>query len=257
MNHNDMIKIASEAALMAGEEIMKKYNDSEFIDFKKKKDNSPLTKADRASHNIISKILKNTKIEIISEEKKIAEFDKRKKWKYYWLVDPLDGTKEFIKKNGEFTVNIALIKNNIPYIGIVYCPTFKTLYWNDPKTGSYKKHINNVIKLKKREEINFKDPNLRVVTSRSHMNEETEGFLTKLNKPQIVPVGSSLKILFLAENNADIYPRYGPTMEWDTAAAHAIANGSNVKLFKSNDKSEISYNKKNLLNPFFLAYPKD
>jgi len=257
MNHNDMIKIASEAALMAGEEIMKIYNDSEFIDFKKKKDNSPLTKADRASHNIISKILKNTKIEIISEEKKIAEFDKRKKWKYYWLVDPLDGTKEFIKKNGEFTVNIALIKNNIPYIGIVYCPTFKTLYWNDPKTGSYKKHINNVIKLKKREEINFKDPNLRVVTSRSHMNKETEGFLTKLNKPQIVPVGSSLKILFLAENNADIYPRYGPTMEWDTAAAHAIANGSNVKLFKSNDKSEISYNKKNLLNPFFLAYPKD
>ena len=257
MNHNDMIKVASEAALMAGEEIMKIYNDSEFIDFKKKKDNSPLTKADRASHNIISKILKNTKIEIISEEKKIAEFDKRKKWKYYWLVDPLDGTKEFIKKNGEFTVNIALIKNNIPYIGIVYCPTFKTLYWNDPKTGSYKKHINNVIKLKKREEINFKDPNLRVVTSRSHMNEETEGFLTKLNKPQIVPVGSSLKILFLAENNADIYPRYGPTMEWDTAAAHAIANGSNVKLFKSNDKSEISYNKKNLLNPFFLAYPKD
>ena len=257
MNHNDMIKIASEAALMAGEEIMKIYNDSEFIDFKKKKDNSPLTKADRASHNIISKILKNTKIEIISEEKKITEFDKRKKWKYYWLVDPLDGTKEFIKKNGEFTVNIALIKNNIPYIGIVYCPTFKTLYWNDPKTGSYKKHINNVIKLKKREEINFKDPNLRVVTSRSHMNEETESFLTKLNKPQIVPVGSSLKILFLAENNADIYPRYGPTMEWDTAAAHAIANGSNVKLFKSNDKSEISYNKKNLLNPFFLAYPKD
>ena len=257
MNHNDMIKIASEAALMAGEEIMKIYNDSEFIDFKKKKDNSPLTKADRASHNIISKILKNTKIEIISEEKKIAEFDKRKKWKYYWLVDPLDGTKEFIKKNGEFTVNIALIKNNIPYIGIVYCPTFKTLYWNDPKTGSYKKHINNIVKLKKREEINFKDPNLRVVTSRSHMNEETEGFLTKLNKPQIVPVGSSLKILFLAENNADIYPRYGPTMEWDTAAAHAIANGSNVKLFKSNDKSEISYNKKNLLNPFFLAYPKD
>ena len=257
MNHNDMIKIASEAALMAGEEIMKIYNDSEFIDFKKKKDNSPLTKADRASHNIISKILKNTKIEIISEEKKIIEFDKRKKWKYYWLVDPLDGTKEFIKKNGEFTVNIALIKNNIPYIGIVYCPTFKTLYWNDPKTGSYKKHINNVIKLKKREEINFKDPNLRVVTSRSHMNEETESFLTKLNKPQIVPVGSSLKILFLAENNADIYPRYGPTMEWDTAAAHAIANGSNVKLFKSNDKSEISYNKKSLLNPFFLAYPKD
>ena len=257
MNHNDMIKIASEAALMAGEEIMKIYNDSEFIDFKKKKDNSPLTKADRASHNIISKILKNTKIEIISEEKKIAEFNKRKKWKYYWLVDPLDGTKEFIKKNGEFTVNIALIKNNIPYIGIVYCPTFKTLYWNDPKTGSYKKHINNIVKLKKREEINFKDPNLRVVTSRSHMNEETEGFLTKLNKPQIVPVGSSLKILFLAENNADIYPRYGPTMEWDTAAAHAIANGSNVKLFKSNDKSEISYNKKNLLNPFFLAYPKD
>ena len=257
MNHNDMIKIASEAALMAGEEIMKIYNDSEFIDFKKKKDNSPLTKADRASHNIITKILKKTKIEIISEEKKITKFDKRKNWEYYWLIDPLDGTKEFIKKNGEFTVNIALVKNNIPYIGIVYCPTFKTLYWNEPEAGSYKKHIDNIVKLKKRKEINFKDPNLRIVTSRSHMNKETEVFLEKLNKPQIVPVGSSLKILFLAENKADIYPRYGPTMEWDTAAAHAIANGSNVKLFKTNYKSEISYNKKILLNPFFLAYPKD
>tara|TARA_B100001250_G_scaffold225099_1_gene193055 strand:+ start:603 stop:1376 length:774 start_codon:yes stop_codon:yes gene_type:complete len=257
MNQNDIIKIASEAALIAGEEIMNIYNDSEFIDFKKKKDNSPLTKADRASHNIITKILKKTKIEIISEEKKITKFDKRKNWEYYWLIDPLDGTKEFIKKNGEFTVNIALVKNNIPYIGIVYCPTFKTLYWNEPEAGSYKKHIDNIVKLKKRKEINFKDPNLRIVTSRSHMNKETEVFLEKLNKPQIVPVGSSLKILFLAENKADIYPRYGPTMEWDTAAAHAIANGSNVKLFNTNYKSEISYNKKNLLNPFFLAYPKD
>jgi len=255
MNHHEMIKIASEAALIAGEEIMNIYNDSKIIDFENKKDNSPLTKADKASNSVISKILKKTKIEIISEEKKITKYDKRKKWKYYWLIDPLDGTKEFIKKNGEFTVNIALIKNNLPYIGIVYCPTFKTLYWNDPKTGSYKKHIDNIVKLKKRKELNFKDSNLRVVTSRSHMNKETEGFLTKLNNPKIVPVGSSLKILFLAENKADIYPRYGPTMEWDTAAAHAIANGSNVKLFNTNYESEISYNKKNLLNPFFVAYP--
>ena len=255
MNHHEMIKIASEAALIAGEEIMNIYNDSKIIDFENKKDNSPLTKADKASNSVISKILKKTKIEIISEEKKITKYDKRKKWKYYWLIDPLDGTKEFIKKNGEFTVNIALIKNNLPYIGIVYCPTFKTLYWNDPKTGSYKKHIDNIVKLKKRKELNFKDSNLRVVTSRSHMNTETEAFLTKLNKPQIVAVGSSLKILFVAENKADIYPRYGPTMEWDTAAAHAIANGSNVKLFKTNYKNEISYNKQNLLNPFFIAYP--
>ncbi len=182
MNYHEMIKIASEAAEMAGEEIMNIYNNSEFIDFKNKKDNSPLTKADRASHSIISKVLKKTNIEVISEEKKITKYDERKKWEYYWLVDPLDGTKEFIKKNGEFTVNIALIKKNLPYIGIVYCPTFQTLYWNDPKSGSYKKHIDKIVKLEKRKKINFKDPNLRVVTSRSHMNKETEDFLTKLKK---------------------------------------------------------------------------
>ena len=253
MNYHEMIKIASEAAEMAGEEIMNIYNNSKFIDFKNKKDNSPLTKADRASHSKISKVLKKTNIEVISEEKKITKYDERKKWEYYWLVDPLDGTKEFIKKNGEFTVNIALIKKNLPYIGIVYCPTFQTLYWNDPKSGSYKKHIDKIVKLEKRKKINFKDPNLRVVTSRSHMNKETEDFLKKLKKPKIVAVGSSLKILFVAENKADVYPRYGPTMEWDTAAAHAIANGSNVKLFKTSYKKEISYNKKNLLNPFFIA----
>ena len=251
----ELLFCAINASIGAGYEIMKIYESNFEVEFKE--DDSPLTLADKKSHDTICSALALFEIPFLSEEGITISYDERKDWEYLWIVDPLDGTKEFIKKNGEFTVNIALIKNNIPYIGIVYCPTFKTLYWNDPKTGSYKKHINNIVKLKKREEINFKDPNLRVVTSRSHMNEETEGFLTKLNKPQIVPVGSSLKILFLAENNADIYPRYGPTMEWDTAAAHAIANGSNVKLFKSNDKSEISYNKKNLLNPFFLAYPKD
>ena len=177
MNYHEMIKIASEAAEMAGEEIMNIYNDSEFIDFKNKKDNSPLTKADKASHSIISKILKKTNIEIISEEKKITKYDERKKWEYYWLVDPLDGTKEFIKKNVEFTVNIALIENNYPVMGFIYAPAFSEVYYASKNKGTYKliceKEISSLSKSKKLflkpKNINDK---IKIFGSRSHKSDK-------------------------------------------------------------------------------------
>ena len=257
MNHNDMIKIASEAALMAGEEIMKIYNDSEFIDFKKKKDNSPLTKADRASHNIISKILKNTKIEIISEEKKIAEFDKRKKWKYYWLVDPLDGTKEFIKKNGEFTVNIALIEGNNPILGVVYVPAKSLLYLAEKNKGSFK--TNTKDKLENFEGIqkilvSSQTKRARVIGSRSHSNATFDNWVKeKFPNAEIVQAGSSLKFCLIAEGEADIYPRFGPTSEWDIAAGHMIVDEAGGKIRTFQDDS-IKYNtKENIINPEFYA----
>jgi len=253
MNYNELLNIGLEASIKSGEEIMKIYENTKNIQYENKNDNSPLTIADKKSHSIINKFLKKTKLNIISEESSVQDFKTRNNWKYYWLVDPLDGTKEFIKKNGEFTVNIALVKKNKPILGIVYCPVSKTLYWNHPEKGAFKKK-NKTIKLKKRTPIDFNRANLRVITSRSHMNLKTESFISKLKSPKTIACGSSLKILLLTEDKADVYPRFGPTMEWDTAAAHAIANSANVKLFNVKKKKEIFYNKKNLLNPFFIAH---
>ena len=253
MNYNQLLNLGLEAAVKAGKEIINIYKNTETIDYENKKDNSPLTIADTKSHNIICQHLKKTEINIISEESNMQDYNTRKNWKHYWLIDPLDGTKEFIKKNGEFTVNIAFMKENKPIIGIVYCPTKKTLYWNHPEKGGFKKK-NKTIKLKKRKSVDFNKSNLRIITSRSHMNSKTENFISKLKNPKTISCGSSLKILLLAENKADIYPRFGPTMEWDTAAAHAIANSTNIKLFDTGADREILYNKKNLLNPYFVAH---
>ena len=246
-----MIKIASEAAEMAGEEIMNIYNNSEFIDFKSKKDNSPLTKADRASHSIISKVLKKTNIEIISEEKKITKYDERKKWEYYWLVDPLDGTKEFINKNGEFTINIALINNNYPTQGFVYIPKEKTLFFGGVNKGSYKLLNDNI------KSISVQSPSdkLKIVTSRSHLNNETKTYLSQFNNFDTLQAGSSLKFCMIAEGLADLYPRLGPTSEWDTAAAQAVVEGAGgtVKDLKGN---RLKYSKKDIINPHFIVRGK-
>ena len=254
MEYNNYLKIGKEASLQAGKKIMEVYENSNIIKFENKEDNSPLTIADKEAHNIINMILKKTDINIISEESKISNYKIRKSWTHYWLIDPLDGTKEFIKKNGEFTVNIALIKKNKPIMGIVYCPVKKSLYWNHPEQGAFKKESSTVL-LQRKQKINFHQSGLRVITSRSHLNSQTEKFISKLKQPKIISCGSSLKILFLTENKADIYPRFGPTMEWDTAAAHAIANSANIKLINPDTNKEIFYNKKNLLNPFFIAHP--
>ena len=252
MDYHTELEIAITAALSAGQKIMDVYEYSNKIDFESKSDNSPLTIADKKSHNIIVKFLNKTDINIISEESSIPSFDKRNGWNEYWLIDPLDGTKEFIKRNGEFTVNIALMKNNRPHIGVVYCPVKKILYWNNSKMDVFRKKNGNEIKLNQRKSILESDDNLRVVVSRSHMNDETKTYVDKLKNPQLISCGSSLKFLYIADNKADVYPRFGPTMEWDTAAAHAILNALNIQVINIETGREVEYNKENLLNPHFI-----
>lgn len=256
MSYDDFINIGLDAAVSAGEKIMEVYSASAHIDFESKNDNSPLTIADKKSHDTIVSMLKKTETHIISEESESIDYQIRKKWKEYWLIDPLDGTKEFIKKNDEFTVNIALIKNNSPFIGIVYCPVKKILYWNDSNKNVFKKIIGKEKKqLNKRKKVDQGEKNLRVIVSRSHSNEKTTQYINKLNAPQLISCGSSLKFLYIADNKADIYPRFGPTMEWDTAAAHSILKALDIMVTNLEDKKELSYNKKNLLNPCFLIKP--
>ena len=173
------------------------------------------------------------------------------KWNYFWLVDPLDGTKEFIKRNGEFTVNIALIKNNKPHLGVVYCPTQNILYYNDHEKNVFKKTAESLDNINKRDSVNENDEGLRIVVSRSHMSDETAEYVNKLQDPELISCGSSLKFLYIADNKADIYPRYGPTMEWDTAAAHSILN-AHIQVINLETGRELSYNKENLLNPYFI-----
>ncbi len=251
-NYSKELQIALEAAVKAGENIMEVYNSTESINYERKADDSPLTIADKKSHNTIIDFLKDTDIDIISEESKSIEYQERKNWEEYWLIDPLDGTKEFIKKNGEFTVNIALIKNNKPHLGIVYCPVKKILYWNDNDKKVFKREKEETREIKKRKPINENEEGLRVVVSRSHMSEETSEYINKLTRPELISCGSSLKFLYIADNKADIYPRFGPTMEWDTAAAHSILNALEIHVINLDTGRELSYNKENLLNPYFI-----
>ena len=251
-NYSKELQIALEAAVKAGENIMEVYNSTESINYEKKADDSPLTIADKKSHNTIIDFLKDTDIDIISEESKSIEYQERKNWEEYWLIDPLDGTKEFIKKNGEFTVNIALIKNNKPHLGVVYCPVKKILYWNDNDKKVFKRENEETREIKKRKPINENEEGLRVVVSRSHMSEETSEYVNKLTRPKLISCGSSLKFLYIADNKADIYPRFGPTMEWDTAAAHSILNALEIHVINLDTGRELSYNKENLLNPYFI-----
>ena len=246
------LEIALAAAIEAGDEIMDVYNNTEDINYEKKSDDSPLTIADKRSHNKIMSFLQETSINVISEESKSIEYNERRNWEEYWLVDPLDGTKEFIKKNGEFTVNIALIKNNKPHLGIVYCPTQKTLYYNDHEKNVYKKVGEDITTLNKRNSVNESAEGLRVVVSRSHMSEETSEYVSKLSEPKLISCGSSLKFLYIADDKADIYPRFGPTMEWDTGAAHSILNALDIQVINLETGRELSYNKENLLNPHFI-----
>ena len=246
------LEIAISAAIEAGDEIMDVYNNTEDINYEKKSDDSPLTIADKRSHNKIISFLEETDINIISEESKAVRYEERRDWEKYWLIDPLDGTKEFIKKNGEFTVNIALIKKNKPHLGIVYCPTNETLYYNDHEKSVFKKVGDDITTLNKRKSVNESTEGLRVVVSRSHMSEETSDYVNKLIKPKLISCGSSLKFLYIADDRADIYPRFGPTMEWDTGAAHSILNALDIQVINLDTGRELSYNKENLLNPYFI-----
>ena len=251
-------KLLLEIAKKAGDAILEIYNTD--FSHELKKDNFPLTKADMASHNIILKGLKESypEIPILSEESSEIPYKKRKNWKKFWLVDPLDGTKEFIKKNGEFTVNIALIENNKPVSGIIYVPVKDVFYFTN-KEKAYKQISNEQpieIPLKN---IPKQENKLKVVASKSHLNQETKDYIENLKKQnpdkeiETTSAGSSLKFCLIAEGLADIYPRLAPTAEWDTAAAHAIVNASGKRVFKFNSNEELIYNKQNLLNPYFVV----
>ena len=242
----------------AGEVILNYYNEN--VDVIYKDDESPLTKADLASHKIITDSIKKITpdIPILSEEE-FVDWKIRKKWKKYWLIDPLDGTKEFIKKNDEFTVNIALIENNRPILGVIYIPALNELFYSIKNFGSYKiltKKKLNTLKEAKRISINKKKSNkIKIVGSRSHSNPILDKWVNKnFNEFDILQKGSSLKFCLIAEGSADIYPRFGPTSEWDIAAGHIILEEAGGKL-KSIDNKEILYNEKeNILNPEFFAY---
>lgn len=247
-----LLPIAIQAAEEACQEILAVYNSGDF-QAEAKGDNSPLTLADKKAHQKISIILERAGLPILSEEGSSISYEQRRLWEYYWLVDPLDGTKEFIKRNGEFTVNIALINKSTPILGVVAVPVNGDLFYAAKGHGAFLKKDGQVVELVKRPSADMNKSGLKVVASRSHLNEETQVFMDKLKDPVLVSKGSSLKFMLLAEGKADVYPRYAPTMEWDTAASHAILNELGIRVLQAGSTSELQYNKPNLLNPYFVA----
>jgi 3'(2'), 5'-bisphosphate nucleotidase len=252
-----LLELAKRAALNAGEAILEVYNSGDF-GVEMKSDQSPLTLADKAAHTVIMSHLQVTALPILSEEGSDIAYEDRKSWEYFWLIDPLDGTKEFIKRTGEFTVNIALMKNNIPVAGVIYAPCIDTLYYGSKETGVYKienenekqlSFINNKRTIKELQQ----KKQITVVASKSHLNEETSAFINQFHNANFSSMGSSLKLMLLAEGAADIYPRLAPTMEWDTAAGDAILRSLNMGVYQEDVKTELVYNKENLLNPSFIA----
>ena len=255
LNQIDIQKI-NKIAKDAGAAIMKVY--SQPIEVEQKTDDSPLTLADRKSNIIILEGLKKHYPEIpyISEETRQTPYEERKNWEYFWLIDPLDGTKEFIKKNDEFTVNIALIHNGVPELGVVYLPAKDILYYAIKGQGSFKiEQKNEPQNINARQSHDKKE--LIIMGSRSHGNQELQDFVEKKKQEyenvEFIPAGSSLKFTLIAEGKADIYPRLGPTMEWDTAAAHAIVLESGKKVYKYGTDDQLIYNKEDLLNPWFIV----
>lgn len=261
---NENLKIAIKASLEAGEVIMKIYEAP--FDVELKDDKSPLTEADKQANDVINSYLKPTNIPIISEENKQTDYSVRKGWNTCWVVDPVDGTKEFIKRNGEFTVNIALVSDKKPILGVIYVPATKVLYVADVqnKTAfkaelkSHQTSVESVLEIAQPlKPQSVSDKQIRVVGSRSHMSQETLDYTDSLKNEgkevEIVSKGSSLKFCLVAEGNADVYPRFAPTMEWDTAAGQAICNAVGVEVISKETDQPLLYNKENLLNPWFLV----
>ncbi|NVK43047.1 MAG: 3'(2'),5'-bisphosphate nucleotidase CysQ [Oceanospirillaceae bacterium] len=247
-----LLVIAREASSHASKEILKIYESEDFgVDMKS--DDSPLTKADKKGHEVICSYLEKTGIPILSEEGKHTAYEQRKYWNRLWVVDPIDGTKEFIKRNGEYTVNIALVENGKPILGVVEAPLLSSQYFGFIGSGAFVQREGRIEELKPIKEIDFNTKGLRIVASRSHLSSETQDFLKELNEPKIVSMGSSLKFMMIAEGKADIYPRFAPTMEWDTAAAHAVVKSLKGTV-ETPEGKELLYNKENLLNPYFRVY---
>jgi 3'(2'), 5'-bisphosphate nucleotidase len=252
---------AIHAAVNAGHRILQIYN-TDFL-VSEKVDESPVTSADLDANNIITSALSSSLLPILSEEGESVSYDERKSWDQFWLVDPLDGTKEFVKKNGEFTVNIALINKGVPVFGVVYAPVLNFLYIGCGGIGAYKialtpKDVFSADMLNDKNRILRKTPEkFTIVASRSHHSPDTETFVNEMREKHgqvdFVCMGSSIKLCLVAEGAAHVYPRLAPTMEWDTAAGHAVCLAAGKRVYRHDNKEDLVYNKENLLNPFFVV----
>lgn len=259
-----MLEEVITAALNAGRQIMDIYTHPETNwEVERKADNSPLTLADRKSHQVIAEALEASPYPVLSEEGLHQPYEERKDWEKLWIVDPLDGTKEFLKRNDEFTVNIALVKNGVPVLGVIYAPALYTLYYGTKSEGAFMAMVDPLTY-----EVGHPEPMplaseekaeglCRVVASRSHLSEETQAFIDRLRadyrEVETVSAGSSLKLCLVAAGRADYYPRLAPTMEWDTAAGHAIALAAGCRVTNAETGEPLVYNKEDLHNPYFIV----
>jgi 3'(2'), 5'-bisphosphate nucleotidase len=250
MNLKELIEPTVDLAIAAGQAILEVYATD--FDVQEKGDESPLTQADLASHRCIAEGLRalTPELPVISEEEGLPTFAERGAWQRYWLIDPLDGTKEFVNRNGEFTVNIALVDGGRPVLGIVHVPVQDKTYVGCEGHGSELRADGTVTPIRVAE--SSRTP-VRVVGSRSHRGSSLDAFLARIGETDMVPMGSSLKFCVVAEGRADIYPRLGPTSEWDTAAAQAVVEQAGGKVLELDGKP-LSYNQKEeILNPFFVV----
>ena len=271
-DQQNLLSIGLRASLLAGEAVMHVY-DSDF-EVNLKSDQSPITEADRRSHNILVSQL-GKKIPLLSEEGSTIAYEERKDWDIYWLIDPLDGTKEFIKRNGEFTVNVALMERHKPIAGIVYLPAKRILFFGGRGLGSYRVTGSTVAKIKNSDSagalksalesaVTLPDPDslqalkkIKIVQSISHVTDQETDFIDRLNNKyngiETASAGSSLKFCLVAEGSADIYPRFGPTMEWDTAAGQSVVESSGCEVLDLSDLTRLNYNKRVLRNGAFVV----
>lgn len=257
-----LLQECTQAAYKAGQAILNVYN-SEFA-IEHKEDKSPLTEADKQSHLSIVDSLQKSPYQLLSEEGRDIPYEERKNWDYFWMIDPLDGTKEFIKRNGEFTVNIALIHKQKAILGVIYVPVKDEMYFGAAEVGAYKMEefskqmVNTADLIESAIQLPIKlERPYTIVGSRSHMSAETEEFIEGKRKEEgeveMLSVGSSLKLCMVAEGKADVYPRFAPTMEWDTAAGQAIVEAMGGTVIDWKTKSPMKYNRENLLNNWFLV----
>ncbi len=264
--NDEFLELIIDAALDAGKAILRVYNRDDF-NVSLKDDSSPLTDADVNSHNVIMKVLEQTGIPVLSEEGAEIKYEQRKDWSKLWIVDPLDGTKEFVKRGGDFTVNIALVENNYTTMGVVFAPWLGQLFWGS-SDGAYFCELSkgwekkqNPMPLSNVEKLPFALPEkFTVVASKSHFSEETKAFIdnveAKVGKVEFSSVGSSLKMCLVAAGKAHLYPRIGPTMEWDTAAGQAVVEAAGGELIDLGTKERMKYNREKLLNNHFLVSTK-
>ena len=244
-------------SIKAGKKILDIYDDPTKFNVEDKNDKSPLTAADKAANEVICDYLEAThpEIPIVSEENKLLDYSERKDYTYSWLVDPLDGTKEFIKRNGEFTVNVALIHNGQPVLGVVYAPVGDEMYYAVKGEGAYS-IINGTKEKLDAAAFEMTDAGLKLVCSRSHLNEDTQKYVDGFDSPELVAKGSSFKFMLIACKKAHIYPRLAPTMEWDTGAAQIVLEEAGGSVIDQETNEPLKYNKENLRNPYFIAFGK-